>query len=76
LEEFAKLNRLDYKDNEAVYRWVEEGHAAKFAEHFSKVQDDIAAHCLARCGLLCKGDPHKCKLRKELHTLMKDKLDW
>lgn len=76
LKEFAELNGLLYTDNEAVYRWVEEGHAAKFDAHFEVVQRDITAHCAARCGQQCRGDPTKCKLRKELHILMKDKKDW
>lgn len=76
LMEFAQLKHLAYKSNKVIFRWVDEGHAALFDEHFAKVQSDIVAHCLENCGEHCKGDPRQCPLKKQLHALMKDKKEW
>jgi hypothetical protein len=76
LMEYAEMLGLDFRDNETVYRWIEEGHAAKFSEHFDACKDDITAHCASECGQACKGDPFSCPLKRELHALLKDSADW
>ena len=76
IKEFAALHRLDYRDNEVYFRWVDGGHAKLFDDHFQQAREDIVAHCQARCGSQCKGDPDKCPLASQLHQLMRDGKDW
>ena len=76
LQEFASQLGMDYRDNKVIDKWIEDGHAQLFAEHFDKVKGDISAHCHARCGSTCQDDPMKCKLRQIVHTLMRDKRNW
>ena len=76
LAEFADLLGLPHDSNEVVYRWVKQGHAAKFSAQYEQVAGKVEARCHDLCsGKGCRS-PDRCPLRHELHQLMKDNGTW
>jgi hypothetical protein len=76
LAEFADLLGLPPDSNEVVFRWVKQGHAAKFSDQYDKVADEVEAKCHQLCeGRGCR-NLDRCPLRFDLHRIMKDNGNW
>lgn len=76
MNEFADLLGLPHDSNEVVFRWIKQGHAAKFSAQYDKVKAEVEAKCAEMCGDTPHQKLEQCPLRYELRRIMKDNGNW